>query len=626
MISNGKATKLGQHALTLENRIGHDIWTIPAMLQARTERSSDASALWKSGSPDGTWHATSWREYRDVAASIAAGLKDLGIAPGERVGIMAPSCQHWDLVQMGVLAAQAVVVGLDPQDLDENLNVVAQSCGLAGLIVAHPSWLARFGIEARERLRFVIHFQATGNSDQGITYDSLLQLAAPHLEHTWHSAQPDDPATIIFTSGTTGAPKGIQYTHRQICSAVASILEAFPDIDEASHLVCWLPLSNMFQRMINMLAIGCGAQTYYVEDPREVMHYVGSAKPHVFIGVPRFYEKLYAGMIEEVRQGPAWRQGLVEWALRVGKGYAKALRCGRRPNLMGKLYHRLADYLVLRRFCGVMGSNLRYMVSGSAPMSLWLLEHFHAMGLLVLEAYGMSENAIPIAINQPNAYRLGTVGRPMSGCEVRLADDGELLVRGPGVISSYYGEGQAGLLDASGYLASGDYATIDADGFVTLIGRKSEIFKTSTGRRIAPAAIESFLSQVPSVENSAVFGADRPFLVAVVSISAKLLEVNAGAIAEQSGLIGHCERILPEIVRCLAPLPVYKRPAGLVVTTRPFTVEGGEVTTNLKLRRRNIAEKYSGELQALNQRLEGTRERPVLEAANVKEDIVLCSL
>jgi long-chain acyl-CoA synthetase len=618
---------LEQYALSNKDRLKQDVWTVPAILQARAELSRDATALWSHETPAGTWSPSRWGEYRDSAARIAAALKHLKLAPGERVGILAPSSQRWDLLQMGVLAAQGVVVGLDPHDLDENLNSIAQRCNLAGLVVQDLSWLGRFGTDIRDQLRFVVHLDSNEDRDQGIAYEDLIRLADDQPLQPWHSAQPDAPATIIFTSGTSGAPKGIQYTHRQLCLAVASIIEAFPNIDEGRQVICWLPLSNMFQRIINLAAIVCGAQTYYVEDPRAIMVHIGSIEPYFFIGVPYFYEKLYAGMIEKINQGPAWQQAIIAWALRVGDSYAKLLRNGKPRNILQRFNHRLADYLVLQRLRKVMGGNLHYVISGSAPMPLWLLERFHAMGLLVLEAYGLSENVIPVAVNRQDAYRFGTVGHPLNGCEVRLADDGELLVGGPGVISSYYGEEQAGLLDSNGYLASGDYATIDADGFITLTGRKSEIIKTATGRRIAPAGIESFLLKVPSVESAAVIGAGRPYLVAVVVVSMEALGLIDGKNTEQSGLMGYCEQVCPEFVRYLAPLPEYKRPAGLVVTARLFSLEGGELTANLKLRRQNVAKRYAGELETLYRRLQRAKGATVLEKMNTNNgDIVLCSL
>ncbi len=618
---------LEQFVLSFKGRLEQGIWTVPAMLQARAGMSRDATALWMNETPEGTWRPVCWGEYRDSAARIAVGLKHLKLTPGERVGILAPSSRHWDLIQMGVLAARGVVVGMDLHDLDENLNTVAQRCNLVGLVVKDMSCLARFGSNVRNRLRFIVHLDTDEDSDQGIAYEDLIRLVDAYPLQPWHSAQPDDPATIIFTSGTTGAPKGIQYTHRQLCLAVASILEVFPDIDEGTHVACWLPLSNMFQRVVNLAAIGCGAQTYYVEDPRTIMMHIGSIEPHFFIGVPYFYEKLLNGMIEKINQGSVWQRAIVAWALRVGDSHAKRLRSGKPSNVLQRLYHRQADRMVLHRLRSVMGANLRYMVSGSAPMPLWLLERFHAMGLLILEAYGMSENVIPVAVNRLDAYRFGSVGRAMSGCEVRLAEDNELLIRGPGVINSYFGEEQAGLLDSNGYLASGDYATIDNDGFITLTGRKSEIIKTATGRRIAPAGIESFLLKVPAVEFAAVIGAGRPFLVAVVAVSIEAMDLIVGENTEQSDLMAYCEQVYPDFVRHLAPLPDYRRPAGLIVTAQPFTLAGGELTSNMKLRRRNVAKRYANELDVLYRRLGRDRGTIVLEKADTnKGDVVLCSL
>ena len=242
------------------------------------------------------------------------------------------------------------------------------------------------------------------------------------------------------------------------------------------------------------------------------MSQIQHIEPDLFIGVPRFYEKLYAGVMTTIDKTPAWQKWLIALALRIGEHHANVLRSGEVPRWFESAWYRLADWLVLGRLRYVMGARLKYMVSGSAPLPSWLLERLQAMGLLVLEAYGLSENLIPVAANQPDAYRLGTVGRVMHGNELRLAEDGELWVRGPGVFGGYYGEeSETGLFDADGYFATGDYASIDADGFITLTGRKSEVFKTSTGRRIAPGGIESILRTVPYIEQAAVFGAGRPF-------------------------------------------------------------------------------------------------------------------
>ena len=225
-------------------------------------------------------------------------------------------------------------------------------------------------------------------------------------------------------------------------------------------MACWLPLSNLFQRMLNFCAIARGAQIYYVRQPQEIMRHVVAIRPDVFIGVPRFYEKLHAGIVDQIEGMPAPRRRAALWGLRVGSRYRNDLRSGRGAGIALQLTHALADRLVLRRIRGAMGGNLRYMISGSAPMPRWLLERFEAIGWRVFEAYGLSENVIPVAANSPAAHRLGTVGRVMPGNEVRLAEDGELWVRGPGVCTGYLGDEAASpSTDADGYLATGDYAT-----------------------------------------------------------------------------------------------------------------------------------------------------------------------
>lgn len=612
--------------VSLDERLRPDLQTVPALLQARAERSSQAPALW-SLTADRDWSSISWNDYRMRAIQVAKGLPQLGLAAGARVGILAPSSRHWDALHLGILAARGVVVGLDPHDLDDNLNVIARRCALNGLIVQEPSWLARFAPDVCDGFAFVVHLQASGEHKKMIAFDALLPVTDTPQASEWIKSRPEDPATIIFTSGTTGEPKGIQYSHQQICQAVASIIDAFPETREGDRLVCWLPLSNLFQRILNLYAIGCGAQTYYVEDPREIMRQVRTISPHLFIGVPRFYEKLYAGITEKIKQGPAWQRSLVAWALRVGDCQARAIREQRRLPLTRKLQHALADRLVLQRLRGMMGPNLRYLVSGSAPMPVWLLERFHAMGCLVLEAYGLSENIIPVAANRLSAYRFGTVGHPLQGNEIRLAEDGELLVRGNGVFSGYFGEARSNVLDVDGYLVSGDFASLDADGFITLTGRKSEIFKTATGRRIAPAPIESLLRALPRIEQAAVFGAGRPVpvVVLVVATDGPTLQPD-GSAASSADLTALVAPIRTEVQQALATVTPSQRPAGCILTTRAFTIETGELTPNLKLRRHAVEAHYAEFLAALYERLAPGVLISERFACDENEEVQLCSL
>jgi len=327
--------------------------------------------------------------------------------------------------------------------------------------------------------------------------------------------------------------------------------------------------------------------------------------PHLFIGVPRFFEKLHAGIEQALQSKPAWQRRLAAWSLAVGYGHANATRAGLAIGIGARLRFQIAERLVLRRVRSVFGPNLRYSVSGSAPMPEWLLKRLHAIGILVLEAYGLSEDIIPIAANRPSSYRFGTVGTPMHGNEVQLAEDGELLVRGPGVLEGYVGVNGAESeprIDERGFLATGDFATQDAEGFVSLKGRKSEVFKLSTGRRVAPAAIESAMRQITCLDHAVLLGANRARPVAIVTLAEGGPTAADGSLQTASQTPAFWEQLIQRVRDAIESFPHHLQPAGLVVVMRPFSTEGGELTPNMKVRREQIQARfgiYVDELLAL---------------------------
>jgi long-chain acyl-CoA synthetase len=557
--------------------------TLTKLLEQRALSTPAAPAQW-SLNAGGQWQRADWRAYFALTARTAAGLRRLGLRAGQRLGIMAPSCAEWDVVQLAALAAGAVVVGVDVHEHDERLAQIFDLCELDALVVAEEGMLGRLPSAARARLELLVTFEPRASQPGVIAWPALLEAAGSAPEWV-DEAAPDSHALIVFTSGTTGGPKGIAYTHRQVHLACMAIIEAFPNIGAGARLACWLPLSNLFQRMINFCAIARGAQTYYVSNPRDIMQYLPRIAPHVFIAVPRFYEKFFAGLRERVETRPRWQRRLFDLALWLARRKAGARRDGRRPGLILALASAVLDAVALRPARAALGGRVRILVSGSAPMPKWLLEDMAAMGMPVYEAYGMSENIVPICVNRPGAVKFGTVGKALDYNEIRIAEDGELLVRGPGVFVGYLGE-PAAPRDADGFLATGDYATQDAEGFVTLTGRKSEIFKTSTGRRVAPAGVEALIKQLPQVEQCLVLGANRPFIVAIIWVAAEpLTQIKP--------------RIAADVARMVGGLPDYQRPAGVLLASRMPSLERGEITSNLKLRRRQIADNYAAEIENL---------------------------
>lgn len=587
--------------------------TIPSLLESRARLTPDAVAHWTRDN-DGNWQPTTWQEYWACANRLALGLQELGVKEQQTIGIMAGTSQKWEYLHMALLISGAVVVGIDPHDSVANIGEIASRSNLSGLIVQDPSLLDKFPETVTKNFNFVVTItgaipeEATGTFS---TFNELSGSANKDVSGSGIMVQSNDPATIVFTSGTTGTPKGVLYTQEQVVLACSSILNAFDDITPDSSLVCWLPLSNLFQRIVNICAISSGASTYFIENPRELIPQLAGIHPQLLIGVPRFFEKVHEGITAEIQKKPLLVRKAIDWALSVGAENACAQRLMKEPGFSTRICHRLADFLILSRTRSFVGKKLKFFVSGSAPMPVWLLEWFHAIGIVVLEAYGITENIIPIAMNRPHCFKFGTVGMTLPGNDVVLAEDGELLVKGKGVFRGYHRDDtQKSPLLANGYLATGDYAEIDTDGFITLKGRKSEIFKTSTGQRIAPTGVESCLRRIAYVENAAVFGAGRKFPLAVLSISTDALPRYFQGGEPLSGKDG--PKFHPDFLVSLrknleeevASLPSQQRPAGILITMDPFTIAGGELTANLKLRRKNVEQKYQKQIERMYQKME----------------------
>jgi long-chain acyl-CoA synthetase len=586
---------------------------VPDLLAGRVRDTPDLVAFYALDERD-AWVPVSWRQYEERVTRIAVALCNLGLRRGHHAGILAPTSIEWEFAQMACLTLGISVVGVDINYPVEQRNEALRSVAIDVLFVQDEASAGSIPADVAARLtRFVTFETGSGHSPCGtVSLDELIQdLARSAGGRARADAEPDDDALVVFSSGTTGRPKPISYTHRQVLAAVGSILEAYPDIAEGSHLLCWLPLANLFQRIVDLCGIQRGATSYVIGDPKEVMRYVRSANPHLLVGVPRFYEKLYAGICERIAKSPRPMSALANRVLAAGASRARAARERRGPFALNRRTAQVADRLVLRRLRRTFGSNLRYLVSGSAPMPLWLLDWFEGIGLPILEAYGISENIIPVAMNRPDARRPGTVGRPLAGQEVRLAEDNEILVRGPGVFRGYLSdqdEGPAGP-DITGFWATADYGEFDSDGFLRLIGRKSEIFKLSTGRWIAPAGIEALLRRLPYVEHAMVLGAGHRLVVAILAVDSARLSAGAqhhlGGPAKRALARDPVEVVRRDVLAATAGLPPHERPAGMLVTASRLTIEGGELTSNLKLRRSAVEAKYAAAIDGIYAALEG---------------------
>jgi long-chain acyl-CoA synthetase len=556
--------------------------TVPQVLELRAAESPTSTAFWQQSGAQG-WQPITWHEFFLRVTNLRNALHATGLRKGDRLALIAPVSLDWELLHHAALAMGVVVVGMDAHDLPARIAAQVEQADIAAFATTDPAVLSSVGAERLRDCRFVLDIVG-GNQlsslANGLTWSELNRLGES-VKTAPPSPEADDCATIIFTSGTTGAPKGIAYSHGQICLAIEAIGSVFDFVDQGSRLLCWLPLSNLFQRMVNLAGMRNGAATHLLSDPRQVMVVVATTSPDVFIGVPRFYEKLYQGVCEKIDAQPRLRRKLIKAAWAIGRRVSQARLENRRTSPWLAWAHLAADRMVLRRIRRVMGEGLRCMVSGSAPIQKHLLEEFHALGWLVLEAYGLSENVLPMAMNRPDDFHFGTVGRPLPGNQIMIGGDGTIKVRGPGTFHGYLDEPGPGLFDAEGFYSTGDYGDFDGNGYLRLTGRTSELIKTSSGRRIAPAAVEAELRSVPGVDQAVLIGAGRKCLVALCSTSVDHLAASTREVLEAS------------LVKQVSLINQHERPQAIGLIEHPFSIERGDLTPNLKLKRAAIEERYA---------------------------------
>lgn len=590
--------------------------TILSLIADRARSSPGVPAIFQRAGA--SWHPMTLRGLVDSSTRLGDSLGRHGLKRGDRLAILCRTRVEWIVAELAAMSAGIVVVGIDIHASNEQVGQILEESKCAALIVDSASALVRVPVPVRNWLSMVIAIDAgnAGDDPQISGIRRWADLVAPLPDntsppgakndastiaealHCWHGAEAQSTATLLYTSGTTGRPRAIRYRQEQLAIACRSILTEFPSVAASGGTtICWLPMAALFQRMMNYVALAAGVAIYFVDDPAGVVDVARAVQPTYFIGVPRFFEKLYQGIERELASRPAWLRNHVARSLTGGSGQrARGSPAPRR---------RLLDRIILRRLRGVLGSRLRFVITGSAPAPVWLLEYFERLGILVLEAYGLSENAVPVAANSPHAYRFGSVGRVFRANEVRIAEDGEILVRGPGVFDGYLTVGEAVTvpLTMDGYFPTGDLGRLDADGYLFLEGRKSEVFKTSNGRRITPSQIEAVYKQIPYVDQIVVVGHGRPFPVALLAVNRQLLNAtaragggttaadrvpsNADAPARQ-----FMERLAADMDLVGSKLAPYERIRRFELLEQPFTPEGGEITPSLKLRRDVIERKY----------------------------------
>lgn len=571
---------------------------------------------------DGVWQPVSHEDVTTRARRIAFGLEALGVLPEDRVGLLSENCPEWALVDWACLCAGLADVPVHPTVPAEQIVHPLNDSGAVVLFVSTAEQAAKAG-SMRGRLttmRTIISF--TDPAPPGADF-SLAELEAAgalldSAERTdaWRTAAlaiaPETLATIIYTSGTTGTPKGVRLSHRNLASNCAAVGHRM-DLRAGDVALSFLPLAHVFERTGDYVLFAAGVRIAYAESLETITANMREIGPHVALCVPRLFEGMYARIVEAALAAGGVRARLFRWARGVADRWADVRLAGGTPGRFLALQYAMAQRLVFARIRARLGGQLRVLVSGGAPLAPAISKFFFAAGLPILEGYGLTETSPVITISAADRLRIGAVGTPIAGVEVRIAEDGEILTRGPHVMLGYHNrpDATAEMIDEEGWLHTGDIGVLEG-GFLRITDRKQEILVTADGTRIAPQPIETRIALSPFVAQAVMIGDSRPYPIVLVVPAWELLE----SWATQQGLIWTArsellatplvaEKVGQEVARALEGLAPAVIPQRIGLLEQAFSVERGELTPKMSVRRRVVDERYAALIEELYGGAEG---------------------
>jgi long-chain acyl-CoA synthetase len=536
------------------------------------------------------WSAVSWQRAEERVDALAHALLAHGVGRGDAVAVVARSRLEWVLLDWAVMAVGAVVVGIYPTS-------TATECAY---ILEHSESVLAFVEDEAQREKLASLRNETPALRELFRFDELPALeaegrtfAGAHpgmLDEAARETREDDLATLIYTSGTTGPPKACMLSHRNLVTAA---LHVRTNLEDGSDVILlFLPLAHTFGRLVHQAGAYYGSTVAFVTEAARIGEALATVRPTVLPAVPRVYEKIHAGVLDQIENAGGAKRSLGLWALGVGARASRLRRAGRPvPAALG-MQERLADLLVFAKVKRKLGGRLRVGVSGAAPLGTDVLEFFHSLGMLVVEGYGLTETASSLSVNDPDDFRFGTVGRAVEGCQVRLDDDGEILVRSDTVFRGYYKDpdATAAAFTEDGWFRTGDVGEIDADGFLKITDRKKDLIITAGGKNIAPQNLENALKSSRFVSQALIVGDRRPYVTALITIDHA--EVAASG-RDPQALV---QEIVDDVNRDRVRVEQIKR---FAILPRDFTQEDGEVTPTLKLRRKVVHEHFADAIAAL---------------------------
>jgi long-chain acyl-CoA synthetase len=580
------------------------ISTLPGLLFNSAEKYRRADAF--KFKANGQWMNVSTDEFLLRVEELFFALRALGVKRGDRIAILSENRVEWAVADYATLCSSASTVPIYPTLSPSQIEVLLRDSEPVVIFTSNLPLLEKLtAVQRGLSVRYIVSFDSEIHQPGVLNLDALYDMGRQstydypgEFRRSALAVDPEDTATIIYTSGTTGVPKGAMLSHRNLVSNILATSEVLP-LTPKDISLSFLPLSHVFQRHVDYASVHAGATIAYAESLAAVADNMMEVHPTFCAGVPRFFEKVYARILSEAARAPGVRRAIFEKAISVGKEFVSTGR----PSLA----HRAAERAVFRKIRERMGGCMRCFISGGAPLETEIAEFFHAIGLPIYEGYGLTETSPVITLNGPGAVRLGTVGRPVGGLEMRLADDGEILVRGSSVMKGYYKmPGETAEALRGGWFHTGDIGAVDPDGYLKITDRKKDLIVTSSGKNVAPQALENRLKLIPYFENVVVMGDARRFVSALIVPNYGALAAYArahGIVFEHPAELIHKREIydlaMKEIDNRTEDFSSFEKIKKIAFLEREFTIDGGELTPTLKVRRSIIEKKYQSTIDQL---------------------------
>ncbi len=556
------------------------------------------------------WKGTSWDSFERDARAFASALIASGLNQGSAVAILMSNVPEWPISDLGTIIAGGVSVGLYPTSSPEQCQYIINHSDAEFVFVDTATQLEKIQrVRAgMSKVRFVISLdaEAAGSYDDVMSYREFLQIGTEQssvtretIESRARGAQPDETVIMVYTSGTTGLPKGACLSHRYVISSVESLREVIPfhDSDVAFSYLPYCHVAERISGLYNRLYSGTSA--YFVDDPTKLWDYILELKPRMFPSLPRFFEKVHARVVSDLERSPAAERELFDEVLALGKEISR-LREDKAlvPESLQQEYDGKAQPIIAR-VKGYFGGRIEFATSGGAPLPREIAEFFDAFGIPILQAYGLTEN-LCVAFNRPDNYKFGTVGPPMPGCSVKIADDGEILIKSEMMFGGYYKEpDKTAEVFQDGWLLTGDLGEQDGDGFLKITGRKKELIVTSTGKNVAPALIENLLKEHHLISHALIYGDGKSYLVALITLNPVETESYARAnglihesfadLTRSAPVIALVGEIVAKVNARVSSTEAIKK---FAILDRDLSIEADEVTPTMKIKRKIVTERY----------------------------------